>query len=97
MGLLVDDGLLTQVSGELRFLTDAVAEALALLLEPFRRGEEFSASDYRTQLGTSRKYAIPLLEHFDNLGYTVRKGSSRVLRKSLDEIDQLSAAGGPKP
>jgi len=29
-------------------------------------------------VGTSRKYAVPLLEHFDRTGVTVRRGDLRV-------------------
>ena len=45
-----------------------------------RHGELISAG-FRDRLGTTRKYIIPLLDHFDRVGLTVREGSSRVLRK----------------
>jgi len=32
-------------------------------------------------LGTSRKYVIPLLERFDEIGLTVRNGNVRLLKK----------------
>jgi selenocysteine-specific elongation factor len=35
----------------------------------------------RDELGTSRKYLIPLLEHFDAKGVTTRLGANRVLKK----------------
>jgi len=35
----------------------------------------------RDTLGTSRKYALPLMEHFDGIGLTVRDGDLRRLRK----------------
>ncbi len=34
----------------------------------------------RDVLGTSRKYALPLMEHFDSIGFTVRDGDLRRLR-----------------
>jgi selenocysteine-specific elongation factor len=35
----------------------------------------------RDQLGTTRKWIIPLLEHFDAIGVTLRQGANRVLKK----------------
>ncbi len=35
----------------------------------------------RDQLGTSRKFLMPLLEHFDRSGFTARKGDRRILRR----------------
>jgi selenocysteine-specific elongation factor len=37
-------------------------------------------SSFRQALGTSRKYAVPILEHFDATGVTKRQGDVRVLR-----------------
>ena len=34
----------------------------------------------RDQLGTTRKWIIPLLEHFDAIGVTLRQGANRVLK-----------------
>ena len=69
------------------FAREAADAAREAVFAEFRRaqaaGEEFSASIYREKLGTSRKYAIPLLEHFDAAGLTARKGASRVLRVPL--------------
>ena len=36
----------------------------------------------RDVLGTSRKYALPLMEHFDSIGFTMRDGDVRRLRKA---------------
>ena len=36
-------------------------------------------SDLRKELGTSRKYAIPILEYLDGIGFTVRAGDFRTL------------------
>jgi hypothetical protein len=34
-------------------------------------------------IGTSRKYAVPLLEYFDAIGVTIRAGDLRVLKGGL--------------
>jgi selenocysteine-specific elongation factor len=41
-----------------------------------------TAAEFRDLLGTSRKYAVPLLEWLDARGVTVRSGDLRSLRKS---------------
>ena len=53
-----------------------------------RRIEEFidrngriSMAEFRDLLGTSRKFAVPLLEWFDSRGITVRSGDYRMMRK----------------
>jgi selenocysteine-specific elongation factor len=49
-------------------------------LETVLRAEQrLSAARFRDLVGTSRKYAIPLLEYFDRLGVTVRDGDDRRL------------------
>jgi selenocysteine-specific elongation factor len=37
-------------------------------------------AEFRDLLGTSRKYAVPLLEWFDSRAITVRSGDYRMLR-----------------
>jgi selenocysteine-specific elongation factor len=40
-----------------------------------------TAAGFRDLIGTSRKYAVPLLEWFDAHGVTIRSGDYRTLRK----------------
>jgi selenocysteine-specific elongation factor len=49
-----------------------------------RIGEDGRATmaQLRDVLGTSRKYALPLMEHFDSIGFTMRDGDMRRLRKA---------------
>ena len=47
---------------------------------------EITVAVLRDQLGTSRKYALAVLEHFDATRLTRRVGDKRVL-----------ARGGPRP
>ncbi len=46
-----------------------------------------TAAEFRDLIGTSRKYAVPLLEWLDARGVTLRNGDYRTLRKrrSFDE------------
>jgi selenocysteine-specific elongation factor len=47
-----------------------------------RERERMSMAQFRDLLGTSRKYAVPLLEWFDTRGITVRSGDFRMLRRA---------------
>jgi selenocysteine-specific elongation factor len=40
----------------------------------------FSASEFRDLVGSSRKYAIPLLEYMDSIRFTLRVGDERVVK-----------------
>lgn len=44
----------------------------------------FSAADVRNILETSRKYAIPLLEYFDEIGFTTRVEDLRYVNESVN-------------
>jgi len=63
----------------LLFHTDALALAHERLLAAFPPPTEFSTGEARVALDTSRKFAIPLLEHFDRTGRTRRTGDVRCL------------------
>jgi selenocysteine-specific elongation factor len=58
----------------------AVEEARRLLVGHFASHEELTVSTFREMLGTSRRYALPLLLHFDEQGLTERRGEIRVLK-----------------
>ncbi len=67
--------------GEIGFLRTAVDEAVDILRRLQAAVGPFTASQAREALGTSRKYAIPLLEHLDGTGATVFDGQHRTLRR----------------
>jgi selenocysteine-specific elongation factor len=43
--------------------------------------DQFAVKDARDLLGTTRKHVVPLLEHLDATGFTLRKGDMRQIRK----------------
>ena len=51
---------------------------------------KMSMAEFRDLLGTSRKYAVPLLEWFDGRGITVRSGDYRMLRRRNDRPEATS-------
>ena len=69
-----------RVATDLYFRADCVDNVRALLYKYFTANGEITAATFRDLLGSSRKYTIALLEHFDREGITVRVGDARRLR-----------------
>lgn len=57
-----------------------VAALRAQLESVLEHQRDITVAGYRTLTGTSRKYAVPLLEFFDAAGLTSRSGDTRTLR-----------------
>lgn len=55
----------------------AVASALRRLRATYPNSTKFTTSDARIELGTSRKFIVPLLEYLDHQNVTYRKGNLR--------------------
>lgn len=75
-------GLAVQ-AGDVWFASSAVEAAVELLRGLLRAStdggaEGFTVSDARQVLGTSRKYALPLLAYLDAQGITRRRGDTRI-------------------
>lgn len=61
------------------FSASAIAKAAELVADLLERSPDgITASAVREALGTTRKFAIPLLEHLDSTGVTRRRGDVRV-------------------
>lgn len=59
-----------------------IAQIRARVEAHFGESERMTAAEFRDMLGTSRKYAVPLLEWLDAHNVTVRHGDYRQLRKT---------------
>jgi selenocysteine-specific elongation factor len=75
----VRSGALVRVSPELVHTAAYVARAVEAIREAGEAGITVGA--FRERLGTSRKFAVPLVEHLDRTGVTRRTGDVRVLRE----------------
>ncbi len=75
---VVRAGLLVRISPELVLTPAFVDRAVAAIADAGRDGLTVSA--LRERLGTSRRYAVPLVEHLDARGLTRRVGDVRVAR-----------------
>ncbi|MEO0085988.1 MAG: SelB C-terminal domain-containing protein, partial [candidate division WOR-3 bacterium] len=78
---LLDSGRLVDIGGDIVLHRAALADAEQRVRRLFESKSELTASEIRQELGTTRKYVIPLLNHFDTVGMTQRRGEVRVLRK----------------
>jgi selenocysteine-specific elongation factor len=77
---LLESGRLVDVGESVVMHRDAVALAEQKVRALFVQKPELTASEIRQELGTTRKYIIPLLNCLDSRGVTQRKGEVRILR-----------------
>ena len=71
-------GALVRISPDLVLTPELVERAGTIVREAGSDGITVSA--LRERLGTSRKYAVPLIEHLDRAGVTRRSGDLRFAR-----------------
>ncbi len=75
LAALLREGVLVRVSRELVFHSSAIGalrDRLAAM-----RGQRIQVGEFKALADVSRKYAIPLLEHFDRQKITLRDGDAR--------------------
>ena len=77
--LLVRMGVLVAVGPGGYLGRSALQGAVETLRRSFPDGRPFAATEAKEALGTTRRTAIPLLEHLDRTGVTVRSGDLRRL------------------
>jgi selenocysteine-specific elongation factor len=81
-GLLVADKRLAKITEEILVHEEHLAPLRAKVVEFLKGGAKMGMPEFKDISGVSRKYSVPLLEHFDRTGLTIRVGDHRVLRKS---------------
>ena len=82
LAALRDRGRAVRVSRTLHYHVDSLNDIRARLIELARRnGGAVTLAQLRDELGTSRKFAQALLEHFDSEKVTIRRGDEHVLRR----------------
>ncbi len=77
-GVLLERGDVVRVSSELIFAAQAWQQLVQATLDIIERDGSVSASQLRDRFGTSRKYAIGVLEALDEARITRRDGDVRV-------------------
>jgi len=76
---LLRQGTLVLLTPQMIMHRDMVDRALTLALNMIEREGSLTLANFRTQLGTTRRYAVALLEYFDKIKATQMKGDVRVL------------------
>jgi selenocysteine-specific elongation factor len=76
---LLESGKLLRL-GELLFLADAYEEMIERIIGVIKEQDSITVAQVRDMFGTSRRYALALLEHLDERKITIRLGDERVLR-----------------
>jgi len=74
---LLNEGELLRVSREFLFEAKSIDAARDKVIEFIKDNGQMTVAQFRDLVGTTRKYAIPILNFFDNQGYTVRDGDYR--------------------
>ena len=82
IALMVAQGRLVSLANialkqQVVFHAATIGQAQRSLAASFPPPTAFTASAARTALGTTRKFIVPLLEHLDALGMTLRDGDTR--------------------
>jgi selenocysteine-specific elongation factor len=78
---LVDSGRLTRVAEDVVFAHESYEAMLARIVDFVQSHGSITVAQVRDLFGTSRKYALALMEHLDARHITRRVGDERVLRR----------------
>jgi len=74
-----------------QFITTAAIwkSIIAYIEEKLERGGQLTVAEFRDRFGSSRKYALPVLEYLDRIGITRREEDIRVKGGRYDERHTL--------
>jgi selenocysteine-specific elongation factor len=82
LAALSRSGRVTRIAGDLHFATTALDDLRRRLVAHLESRGQIATGEFKELAGVSRKYAIPLLEHFDSAKVTLRLSDSvRKLRR----------------
>lgn len=77
--LCAAQGELVQLDDQLYLHRDVEAAMRDRLRSSLQQGAGLTVSQIRDLLGTTRKFAVPICEHLDRIGFTRREGDRRLL------------------
>lgn len=82
LNLLSRHGKAVKIRSDLFYAPEPYAGIKDKLTTHLKQNREITPNEFRELTGLSRKFMIPLLEHFDSEKLTIRVGEKRVLRKA---------------
>jgi selenocysteine-specific elongation factor len=77
---LVHEGVLIKIKSEIYFHRIPFENLKKELVTHLKNHQEITTPQFKEMTKASRKYAIPLIEYFDQIKLTIRLGEKRVLR-----------------
>lgn len=77
--LMVKEGSLMRISDSMYLASSAYNKMIAALKNFYGKKPEMTVAEFRDILGTTRKYALPILEYLDSNKVTLRVGDVRKL------------------
>jgi selenocysteine-specific elongation factor len=82
---LVHEGVLVKIKSGMVFHRIHFENLREKLITYLKRNKEITTPQFKEITGASRKYAIPLIEYFDQIKLTLRLGEKRVLRTTAQD------------
>ena len=79
ISLAETEGDLVKISSDYYLHRDVEHQLRVMLTAEIKANGGLTLSQIREQMGTTRKYAVPICEHLDRIGFTKRDGDLRVL------------------
>lgn len=76
---------------EFVFHPHTIERAKQLISEHIEKHGRITVAEFRDMAGITRKYATPILEHLDRVGFTQRLGDYRILRSKAHKAQQQTA------
>jgi selenocysteine-specific elongation factor len=83
MQMLIDEKQVVKTKDDLFFDALTINDLATKLIEFLKANEKITTPQFKDMTGVSRKYVIPLIEHFDAIHLTLRVEDHRQLRKKL--------------
>ena len=78
MDMMLSEGILIRLDPQIYIHSECYNKALETVYELIDKNGQTTLAEFRDALGTSRKYAVALLEYFDNRKLTKKVGDTRV-------------------
>jgi selenocysteine-specific elongation factor len=85
LNLCREDGLLLRVGDAFHYTPENLERARSVCADHLRGHGRATMSELREAWGVTRKFSVPLSEHFDALGVTVRDGDVRTAGPRVSE------------
>lgn len=76
-------GMITAIVKDRYYRNDRIVAFASMIREQDLQKGSTCAADFRDRLGVGRKLAIQILEYFDRIGFTRRRGNDHLLRDAL--------------